>query len=52
MKDNKQGTSEKGHHARSTGGETDTSSFSLNNFLAPYHIGMIFTIPILFLNNR
>ena len=40
-------STERGHHARSTGGATDTSSFSLNNFPVTYHIGMISPRPIL-----
>lgn len=42
-------TTERGHHARSTGGMTDTSSFSLNNFPITYHIDKISPRPILFI---
>lgn len=42
-------STERGHHPRSTGGATDTSNFSLNNFPVTYHIAMISPRPILFI---
>ena len=42
-------STERGHHARSTGGATATSYFSLNNFPVTYHIKMISPRPILFI---
>ena len=42
-------SNERGHHPRATGGATSTSSFSLNNFPATYHIDKISPRPILFI---
>ena len=39
----------RGHHPRSTGGATNTSNFSLNNFPVTYHIDKISPRPILFI---
>lgn len=39
----------RGHHPRSTGGATNTSGYSLNNFPVTYHIDKISPRPILFI---
>ena len=39
----------RGHHPRATGGFTETSSFSINNFPVTYHIDKISPRPILFI---
>ena len=40
---------ERGHHPRATGGFTETSPFSINNFPVTYHIDKISPRPILFI---
>lgn len=39
----------RGHHPRATGGFTETSPYSINNFPATYHIDKISPRPILFI---
>ena len=42
----------RGHHPRATGGFTETSPFSINNFPVTYHIDKISPRPILFITGE